>query len=231
MIATARGRIKPPAVTRKARLIGAVITAFAVYAALWIGITGDWRWLAAIDDGSLQLFYDYGATHPGWVSFWVAVSDVFSPTAMRILALMGIVVALVRRARRTAVFLTITVMAMGPLTVAAKGLSDRPRPTTALISETSSSFPSGHALGIMVSVLAFLTILWPTLPPRMRYPAAILGAAIVFGVGIARVVLNVHHTTDVIAGWALGLGYYLLCLMLVPPRPGISGSPNQVLQR
>jgi undecaprenyl-diphosphatase len=122
-------------------------------------------------------------------------------------------------------------MAMGLLTIIAKGLADRPRPTTALISETSSSFPSGRALGIMVSVLAFLTILWPTLSPRRQLPAAILGAVIVFAVGVARVVLNVHHTTDVIAGWALGLGYYLLCVILSPPRPGISGSPNRVPQR
>ena len=212
-------------------MIGASIAMFVIYAVLWIGIVADWRWLAAIDDGSLQRFYDYGAKHPGWISFWVGVSNVFSPTAMRILALAGIIGALLRRKRRMAVFLTITVMAMGLLTVVAKGLSDRPRPTTALISETSTSFPSGHALGIMVSVLVFLTILWPTLPPRMRYPAAILGTVIVFAVGIARVVLNVHHATDVIAGWALGLGYYLLCVMLVPPRPGISGSLNQVPQR
>ena len=208
-------------------MIGAAFTAFAVYAALWIGIVANWVWLEAVDDGSLQRFYDYGVNRPGWISFWAAVSNLFSPTMMRILALAGIVVALCRRKTRTAVFLTITVMLMGLLTVAAKGLSGRPRPATALISETSTSFPSGHALGIMVSVLAFLTVLWPTLPPRMRFPAGILGAVIVFLVGLARVVLNVHHTTDVVAGWALGLLYYLLCVMLCPPRPGLTGGPDR----
>jgi len=212
-------------------LIGAAVTALAVYAVLWIGIVANWRLLAAIDAGSLQHFYDYGADRPGWIAFWVAVSNLFSPTTMRILALAGIVLALVRRNGRTAVFLTITVMVMGLLTVAAKGLTGRPRPSSALIVETSSAFPSGHALGIMVSVLAFLTVLWPMLLPWMRCPAAILGATIVLVVGLARVVLNVHHTTDVVAGWALGLGYYLLCVMLVPPRPGISDSPDQVPRR
>jgi len=196
--------------------------AFAVYVTLWVGIVADWAWLAAVDDGSLQRFYDYGVNRPGWISFWVAVSNLFSPTTMRILALAGIVIALGRRKMRTAVFLTITVMLMGLLTVAAKGLSGRPRPGTALISETSTSFPSGHALGIMVGVLALLTVLWPTLPPGMRFPAAILGAVIVFMVGLSRVVLNVHHTTDVVAGWTLGLLYYLLCVMVFPPRPGLN---------
>jgi membrane-associated phospholipid phosphatase len=51
-------------------------------------------------------------------------------------------------------------------------------------------------------------------------------AALAFLVGFARVALNVHHPSDVVAGWALGflyyllcLLYYLLCLRLVPPRP------------
>ena len=48
---------------------------------------------------------------------------------------------------------------------------------------------------------------------------AVVGAGLVFLVGFARVILNVHHPSDVVAGWALGYLYYLLCVRLVPPRP------------
>jgi membrane-associated phospholipid phosphatase len=131
--------------------------------------------------------------------------------------LAGIVIALILRRLRVAVFLTVTVMLMGLLTLAPKGLAVRPRPETALAFEASTAFPSGHELGITVAVLAFTTVLWPPLGLGMRLPAIAPGAVLVVVVGFYRVVLNVHHPSDVIAGWALGLPYYLLCLRLVPP--------------
>ena len=39
-------------------------------------------------------------------------------------------------------------------------------------------------------------------------------------IGAGRVVLNVHHPSDVIAGWALGYAYVVACFLLVRPvRP------------
>jgi undecaprenyl-diphosphatase len=70
----------------------------------------------------------------------------------------------------------------------------------------------------MVGVLALLTVLWPSLTPRWRTILAVLGGVLVVLVGSARVVLNVHHPSDVLAGWALGYLYYLLCLRLMAPR-------------
>ena len=69
-----------------------------------------------------------------------------------------------------------------------------------------------------MGVLALLTVAWPFIGQRLRVPLAVLGAALVFAVGFSRVMLNVHHPSDVVAGWALGFLYYLLCLRLAPPR-------------
>ncbi len=107
---------------------------------------------------------------------------------------------------------------MGFVTEVAKRIAGRPRPATALTDAASSSFPSGHALGVTVGVLALLTVAWPFIGQRLRIPLAVLGAALVFAVGFSRVMLNVHHPSDVVAGWALGFLYYLLCVRLVPPR-------------
>jgi membrane-associated phospholipid phosphatase len=47
-----------------------------------------------------------------------------------------------------------------------------------------------------------------------------LGAVIVIAIGVGRVVLNVHHPSDVLAGWALGYAYFVACLLMLPPtRP------------
>lgn len=67
-------------------------------------------------------------------------------------------------------------------------------------------------------MLAILTVLWPRLA-GLRIPLAVIGAVLIVMVGVGRVVLNVHHPSDVVAGWALGYVYYLLCVRLVSPRP------------
>ncbi len=196
-----------------------VVIALLTYAVLWAGFVENWAWITALDNGTLRLFHEFGATRPGWITFWTAISAVFGPTAMRLIAAVGIIAAAVRRRWRILGFLAVVVMLAGPLTAAAKALSDRPRPDTALAFAASTSFPSGHALGAMVGVLSFVTLVWPRMPVRTRLPVIVVGTLIVVTVGLSRVALNVHHPTDVVAGWALGYLWFRLCLRTVPPWP------------
>lgn len=199
-------------------IAAAAIIAALVYAAMWIGFVQNWAWLDTVDTASLRFFYDFGVTRPGWVSFWNVFCTVLGPSGFRLAALVLVVVAVLRRNVQTAVFLAISVGLMGFVTEIAKRIAGRPRPSTAMTEAVSSSFPSGHALGVIVGVLAILTVLWPILG-SLRVPLAVLGAVLIVLVGVGRVVLNVHHPSDVVAGWALGYLYYLLCMRLVPPRP------------
>ena len=205
--------------SRPPRVIAASVAAVIIYAAMWVGYLQNWAWLDAVDTGLLRLFHDFGVTRPGWVSFWVYFCIVFGPTGFRVMALVLIVFALLRRNLQTVLFLVISVELMGFVTEGAKRIAGRPRPATALTEAVSSSFPSGHALGVVVGVLALFTVAWPCTGRRLRMVLAVLGAALIFTVGLSRVVLNVHYPSDVVAGWALGFLYYLLCVRLVPPRP------------
>lgn len=126
--------------------VGAVI----VYAAMWIGYVQNWAWLDSVDTESLRFFYDFGATRSGWVSFWNIFCTVFGPTGFRLMALVLVVVAVLRRDLRTALFLVLSVGMTGLVTEVFKRIAGRPRPVTAMTEATSSSFPSGHALGVMV---------------------------------------------------------------------------------
>lgn len=194
----------------RALVLGAA-SAAVLYAVLWLGLVDQWSWLHSVDDRALRWCHDYAVRGRGRTGFWRAVSTVLSPTTMRIVALAGIGIALFRRRPRVAVFLALSVLLSGPLTAAAKALSDRPRPMSALVAESSTAFPSGHAVGITVAVLAFATVLWPTLSRPARVAAICVGALAVFAVGLSRVVLNVHHPSDVVAGWALGFVWYGIC--------------------
>lgn len=193
------------------------VAAVCGYVLLWLGWQQSWGWLAFVDTSALHAAHDVGVKHPGWVRFWQIVCTVFGPTMFRLVGAVAVVVALVRRRLRTALFLVVTVE-LGPLlTRMAKGLAERPRPVTALVAEPSWSFPSGHALAVMVGVLALLTVLWSVLGVSARTVAMVVGALIVVAVGVGRVALNVHHPSDVLAGWALGYVYFFGCLQLVRP--------------
>ncbi len=216
-------------VISKKALVAAGLPAVAVYALMWTGVGLHWGWLAAVDHWTLGRFHDVNVANTGWTGFWRAVSDLLGPSALRVLALIGVIVAFIRRRPRIAVFLVASFMTAALMTGVAKFLADRPRPDTALVFAGSTSFPSGHALGITVGVLAFTTVLWPLVAPARRIPVIAIGVALVVLVGLSRVALNVHHPSDVVAGWALGVLCYLLCMAVVPPRVGgdpVTASPS-----
>lgn len=201
-------------VSSRKSLLTAGLLAALVFGGLWLAVGMHWPWLEAADNRVLRPFHDFGVVREGWVTFWRAVSDVL--TVLRIGALVGIVIALFRRNIRVAAFLAL-MLASGVVNEAVKAISNRPRPDTALTYAPGTAFPSGHALGTTVAVLAIVTLLWPYLRPAARRPAVAAGVVLVALVSLARIALNVHHLSDVVAGWALGFLYYLLCVAVVRP--------------
>jgi membrane-associated phospholipid phosphatase len=203
---------------RKTWLIVSATLAAAVYALLWIGFASHWNWVTTIDSFLLTDMHRYTAAEPGRATTWDVFCTVLGPTAFRLLTVMLIIFSLVRRNLRVAMFLVISVELSGIITEIAKYASSRPRPTTAFVTAPSTSFPSGHALGVMVGVLALLTVALPVVRRPLRAWLVVLGTLIVVAIGIGRVVLNVHYPSDVVAGWALGYAYFVACLLMVPPR-------------
>jgi membrane-associated phospholipid phosphatase len=204
------------------------VLAAAVYVAMWVGWTSPWRWVADVDSSTLATAYRLAAEHPAWVGTWDAICTLFSPFVFRVVAVGVIVHAFIRKKRRTAVFLLLAVELSGPLTVLAKWVGDRPRPDTAMVAASSTSFPSGHAVGVMASVLAFAVVLAPYVRADLRRVLAIAGVLIVVAVGVGRVALNVHHASDVMAGWALGYLWVLVFLPVIRPftrARAVAGTP------
>lgn len=208
--------------SRRARLAWSAVAAFAVYLVLWIGYAAQWNWLSTADGSILEFFYRHGTDSPGWVTAWNVFCTVLGSTAFRVVTLVPIVVAFARRNVRVAMFLLVSVELSGLVTQIAKEAAQRSRPGTALVAAESWSFPSGHALGVTVGVLALLSVGLPLVGGRVRTWLVVAGAALIIAMGVGRVVLNVHHPSDVVAGWALGYAWFVLCLLAVSPNRPIT---------
>lgn len=84
---------------------------------------------------------------------------------------------------------------------------DRPDEVVRLVTATGSAFPSGHATQA-AAMYGTLAALWmarsPGRPRRSGIVAVAAAVVVALLVGISRVYLGVHWTSDVVVGWLLG---------------------------
>ena len=133
-----------------------------------------------------------------------------SPLVMVLLAVVAGIWFYRRHGHRKAGIFVAAPAIGGLLSGSVKQLYARQRPPGGLLlNERTYSFPSGHSLtsaAVMVTLCYVMAreriISWPT--------AIVIGAVVPFLVGLSRLYLDVHWTTDVVGGWTAGL--FIACL-------------------
>jgi undecaprenyl-diphosphatase len=154
-----------------------------------------------------------------------------SPAVMVLLAVAAGVWFYGRKGRSKAGVVIAAPAVGGLLSGVIKVLFGRVRPAgSAILNEKSFSFPSGHAATSAAVVVTLCYVMaregmisWTT--------AVVVGGGIPLIVGLTRIYLDVHWTTDVIGGWAVGLFVAALSAALyeylrrnAPPSVGGIGS-------
>lgn len=118
--------------------------------------------------------------------------------------------------RGSAGLLLVSVIGGSVLSKTIKALFGRERPDIVphLMTETSLSFPSGHAMNSAVLYLTLGALLARAQDGRRQqiyvFAVAVLVAALV---GSSRVYLGVHWPTDVLAGWSVGAAWAMGCVL------------------
>ena len=113
-----------------------------------------------------------------------------------------------RKWRREAWLLGITMLGAAILNTTLKLTFRRPRPVPFfnLLPPESYSFPSGHSLASFCFFGALATILTARIDNRqINFVTWMCSALIVLWIGLSRIYLGVHYTTDVLAGFAAAL--------------------------
>ena len=179
-----------------------------------------WSWFVHHRDGALT------------VTFKV-ITQVGSTLVTGTAAAVTVLLLLWRKRRADAVFLAAVSIGAGAIVSVGKHLLGRARPPLAerLVVETNQSFPSGHALASIAIIGAMAILFVPTVRAGGRRMATLVAAALfLVAIGVSRLYLGVHWSTDVIGGWLAGGGWLLLCLTVRQvderrARPGLGRRP------
>lgn len=168
-----------------------------------------WGPLQGLDRGVADGLNGLVAPHPPVVTVLEALTDLGGRPVMMWLVSVAVVLLLIRRRTRLAVYLVVTGVGALLLDPSLKTLVGRLRPVVDLpvSAAPGNSFPSGHALGSFVAYGALLLIFLPAVAARWRKAVTALVALIVVLIGFTRIALGVHFLSDVLAGWLLGAAW------------------------
>jgi undecaprenyl-diphosphatase len=152
---------------------------------------------------------------PGWVEELARdVTGLGSAVVLAFATLAATGFFLLRRKWHLAIYVAAAVASGSIASLLLKSGFDRPRPDLVAHGQYvyTASFPSGHS---MLSAVAFLTLgaLLAGAQKGRAMQLYVLGlsALLALAVGVSRVYLGVHWPTDVLGGWAAGMGWAILC--------------------
>jgi undecaprenyl-diphosphatase len=195
----------------------------------------------------------FQAQHTPWLNAVVInLTDLGHRYVITLVALLAAAAFLARRQYRAALLMVAAALACWGLIERVKHLVRRPRPPRELTqrvepslltralgavegrhvgdlppvthAERTYSFPSAHALSSAAVYLTLALLAARRLRRRGARVLVVAGAALlVLAIGLTRLYLGAHYLTDVLAGWAAGVGCALVCAWLDgrwgPPVP------------
>ncbi|MFJ2796459.1 phosphatase PAP2 family protein [Streptomyces sp. NPDC087290] len=202
-------QLSPPVRTRsRVTLFGAGAVCALLALVVLILVAVRWSPLMSLDRTVAEALHRRAVTEPGLVHANRILTDwAWDPWTMRALTAVAVVALWWRGARLLAVWVAATSL-LG--TLVQQGLKsavgrERPRWPDPVDSAHYAAFPSGHAMTAMVTCGMLLWLLRRYgAGPRLWRAALAVACVSVVGVGLTRLYLGVHWSSDVLGGWLLG---------------------------
>ena len=153
------------------------------------------------------------------------ISDFVTPIAKFVTNLGGaitllsitIILLLGLKNKKIGLAITLNLIISTGLNLLLKSIVQRPRPDEfRLIDETGYSFPSGHSMVSMAFYGFFIYLIYKLVKnQKMKWTFIIFLSIIICSIGISRIYLGVHYTSDVLAGFTISISYLVIYTSMI----------------
>lgn len=155
----------------------------------------------------------------------VLISDFTTPIAKFItnfggaifLIILTITLFIVIKNKKVGLSIIINLVVITVLNQILKHILQRPRPTEfRIIEETGYSFPSGHSMVSMAFYGYLIYLIYKYVKNKnVKWISIVLLSILICSIGISRIYLGVHYTSDVLGGFLISVSYLVVYTLIV----------------
>ena len=124
----------------------------------------------------------------------------------------SIILLIVLKSKKTGLYISINLGLSALVNFTLKQIIQRPRPIGhRIIDESGYSLPSGHSMVSMAYYGFLIYLIYKNVKNKyIKWPLIVLLALLIINIGISRIYLGVHYTSDVIAGFLVAITYLII---------------------
>ncbi|OKZ78303.1 MAG: hypothetical protein BHW01_01625 [Clostridium sp. 27_14] len=128
------------------------------------------------------------------------------------LIILTILLIVVLKNKKVGLSICINLVVVTILNQLLKRLLQRPRPTEfRIIEETGYSFPSGHSMVSMAFYGYLIYLIYRFVKNKyLKWISIVLLSLLICLIGISRIYLGVHYTSDVLGGFLISISYLVI---------------------